>query len=211
MNLYRLKPRGGKNYKAPPRFFLFMEVLTKTELELRKEELLQKIKHGKVFIHPTDTIYGLSCDATNEKAVEKLRRIKERYDNPFSVWAPSPEWIRKNCEINQEAEAWLKKLPGPYTLILKLKNKKAIAKGVNLEKETLGVRMPNHWFSAAVKEFSQPLITTSANKAGKPFMTSLEDLDRAIIPEIEFLIYEGKKEAHPSKIIDLVTGDVKER
>ncbi len=188
-----------------------MEVLTKAELQVRFDEIAERIKKGAIFIHPTDTIYGLSCNAQNEKAVAKIRQLKQRQGNPFSVWAPSIEWIKKNCVINKLGEEWLKKLPGPYTLILKLKNKSTIAKGVNLGQETLGVRIPEHWFSKVVNKLGFPIVTTSANQQGKPFMTILENLDPEIEVGVEFIIYEGEKSGHPSKIIDLVKGMVKER
>ena len=60
----------------------------------------EKVLEGKVFVYPTDTIYGLGCDATNFKAVEKIRKLKEREENPFSVVAPSKEWIKKIVKLN---------------------------------------------------------------------------------------------------------------
>ena len=188
-----------------------MEIFTKAEMELRFEELAQKIWKGVVFLHPTDTIYGIGCNAQNEKAVAEVRKIKDRPDTPFSVWAPSVEWIKKNCVVSKEAEEWLKKLPGPYTLILKLKDKNAVAKNVAPKQNTLGVRIPLHWFSKVIAELNLPLITTSVNKSGLPFMTSLEDLDKEIENQVEFIVYEGEKVARPSKIIDLVKGVEKER
>ncbi len=188
-----------------------MEILNKKELELRKEEILDRIKEGAIFIHPTDTIYGISCNALNDKAVEKIRKIKEQSDRPFSVWVPSLKWIKENCLVDKKVEEWLKKLPGPYTLILRLNNKNAVSKAVILGKDTLGVRLPEHWFGIIVQELGFPIVTTSVNKAGQEFMTCLEDMDEKIKFKIDFLIYEGKKEARPSKIIDLVQGKVKER
>ncbi len=188
-----------------------MEIINQKELELRKAEILKKIKEGAIFIHPTDTIYGISCNALNDKAVEKLRKVKEQFDRPFSVWVPSLKWIKGNCLVDQKVEEWLKKLPGPYTLILKLDKKKAVSKIVNLGQDTLGVRLPDHWFGKIVESLGFPIVTTSVNKAGDSFMTDLESMDEKIKPKIDFLIYEGKKEARPSKIIDLVEGKVKER
>ena len=52
-----------------------MEILTKTELRLRYNEILQKIAAGAIFIYPTDTIYGIGCNALNEKSVTKIRKI----------------------------------------------------------------------------------------------------------------------------------------
>ncbi|MEK6863553.1 MAG: L-threonylcarbamoyladenylate synthase [Nanoarchaeota archaeon] len=188
-----------------------METITKTELRLRYAEIAGRIRDGAVFIYPTDTIYGIGCYALDKNAVGKIRRLKERPANPFSIIAPSKEWITENCIITKEAKDLLNKLPGPYTLILKLKNKDAIAKNVNLDQETIGVRIPGHWFGDVVEELGFPIITTSANRSGQPFMTSLEDLDQTIKDGVDFIIYEGEKKGRPSKIVNLVEGKVKER
>ena len=188
-----------------------MEILTKAELQVRYDEIIEKIKAGLVFIHPTDTIYGLSCDATNAGAVEQIHKLKERTTKPFSVWAPSIDWIRKNCVIDEKAEQWLQKLPGPYTLILKLKKKNAIAENVILGSNTIGIRYPDHWFRIIVERLGLPLVTTSANKTGQPFMTTIENLDSDVEKGVEFIIYEGLKEARPSKIVNIVEEKVQER
>ena len=96
-----------------------MEILTKTELQLRYDEIIEKINHGAVFIYPTDTIYGIGCSALNQGSIDKIRRLKERPDSPFSVWIPSLRWITENCNIKSEDKEWLKQLPGPFTLIIK--------------------------------------------------------------------------------------------
>ncbi|MBI2661948.1 threonylcarbamoyl-AMP synthase [Candidatus Woesearchaeota archaeon] len=188
-----------------------MEVLTQVEFKLREQEMVDKIKKGVIFIYPTDTIYGIGCNASNDKAVKKMRFIKERNKQPFSVWVPSKDWIRKNCLIDKEVENKLKLLPGKYTLILKLKNKKAISKFVAPNSETLGVRIPEHWFGKIIEKLNVPIITTSANKTANPFMTKLENVDYDLEKEVEFMIYEGEKEGRPSKIINYVEGTVKER
>lgn len=188
-----------------------MEILTKAEVQKRAEEIIEKIRQGVVFIHPTDTIYGLGCNATSADAVAKIRALKQQFHQPMSIWVPSLEWVRKNCVINKEAEEALKKLPGPYTVVMRLKNKKSVAAKVTLGKDTIGIRFPQHWFGKVVEKAGIPIITTSANKTGQKFMTSLQDLDKEIEQEVEFMIYEGSKEAHPSKIMNVVEGTVKER
>lgn len=195
----------------PPGVLPVMEILTLTELRRRYEEIKEQIQKGDIFIHPSDTIYGLGCNALNEQSVQKIRAIKEQFERPLSVWAPSLEWITKNCIVNQEAASWLKKLPGPYTLILGLKNKHAVAAGVIPNTNTIGIRIPDHWFSKVVEKIGIPIVTTSANKTGSPFMTNLENLDSGVEKKIKFMIYEGEKSAHPSKIINIVEGTVKER
>ncbi|MDD5086737.1 MAG: L-threonylcarbamoyladenylate synthase [Candidatus Nanoarchaeia archaeon] len=180
-----------------------MRVYIKEEVLLRKNEVIQKIKGGSIVVHPTDTIYGLGCNATNTKAVNKIRKIKKRDTMPFSVMAPSKQWIYDNCVVDEEIEKWINRLPGRYTLILKLKNKKAVSKSVNNGWDTLGVRIPKHWFAYLVQQANVPFVTTSANISGEDFMTNIDDLDPAIKGKIDFIVYEGPKKGRPSKIVDL--------
>ena len=184
-----------------------MRILNADELKIEKDAIIESIIDGAVFIYPTDTIYGIGCNAQISKSVKKIRQLKARATNPFSVIAPSIEWIKENCVVAKEAEEWLDKLPGPYTLILKSKNQKCVAKDVNPGLGTLGVRIPNHWISKIVAEAEIPVVTTSVNRSGQDYMTSLEDLDPAVKKSIDFVIYEGAKEGRPSKIVNL-TGSV---
>ncbi len=188
-----------------------MRILTKEECDIENGFISERILKGSIFINPTDTIYGLGCNALREKSVRKIREIKERYENPFSVIAPSKEWILENCYVDKKGKELIDRLPGPVTLILKLKNKDCIVKEVNNGLDTLGVRIPAHWFSGFMKWLGVPIITTSVNKAGNDFMTSLEDLDENIQGSVDFVIYEGEKKGRPSKIIDLTKGKVIER
>ena len=179
-----------------------MIILNFDEYNVQKKAILQELKNS-VFVYPTDTIYGIGCNATDEKLVAKVRKIKKT-NQPFSILVPNKEWIYENCVITEEAEEWIRKLPGPYTLILKLKNKKAIAKNVyNNADNTVGVRMPNHWFLATVYQIKVPIITTSANISGQDFMTSLDDLDPLIRNNVDFIFYDGPKVGNPSTIVHL--------
>ena len=77
-----------------------MRVLSKEEFENQKDVIRTSlIENSPVFIYPTDTIYGIGCNALSKEAVEKIRSIKQRKTNPFSVIAPSKEWIDENFVI----------------------------------------------------------------------------------------------------------------
>ena len=179
-----------------------MQVLSRQEFEAAKEDFYEQIAGGAVFIYPTDTIYGIGCNAQDSAAVKKIRRLKERKDTPFSVIAPSKEWIRKNCKMDEKAEEWLGRLPGPLTLILRKKGN-CVAKEVAPGLQTIGVRMPKHWFLDHVGELDIPIVTTSVNKRGEQYMTSLDSLDDEIKRGIDFVVYEGEKTGRPSKLVDL--------
>ncbi|NQU98833.1 threonylcarbamoyl-AMP synthase [Candidatus Woesearchaeota archaeon] len=179
-----------------------MEVLNKDEFLGRKHVMVQKLR-SSVFVYPTDTIYGIGCNAEDEELVDNIRMLKKRFDMSFSIIAPSKDWIRENCVVNKKAEEWLDKLPGPYTLIMKLKNKDVIAENVNLEKDTVGVRMPDNWFSEIVSQMGVPVVTTSANVSGKDFMTSVDNLDPEIKKGVNYVIDDGAIKGSPSTLVFL--------
>lgn len=186
-----------------------MNIITKKTFLKNKQKYLRLITNGKLFIYPTDTIYGIGCDATNTKAVQAIHILKQREKKPFSVLIPSKDWILENCIVSSSAKRWLRKLPGKYTFILPLKNKKAVASSVHLGDYTLGVRIPKHWVRLVVATFGKPIVTTSVNITGQQFMTSLSGIPASFKKKIAFVIYEGPNKAHPSTIIDFVSGKEK--
>ena len=190
-----------------------MKIYSREEARLNTDLIFREIITGKLFIHPTDTIYGIGCNAMNEKAVQNLRDTKRNISMPFSIIAPSQKWIKDNCEITPEAKSWIEKLPGPYTIIFNLKNKDVIARNVNLGSDTIGVRIPDHWFSEIIRNIDTPIITTSANITGQNFMTCIDDLDSMVEMKCSFMVDEGLLKGKPSTIINLASDvlSIKER
>jgi L-threonylcarbamoyladenylate synthase len=188
-----------------------MEILTKEEFLNHKEKIKKDILKGAIFIYPTDTIYGIGCNALDNKAVNKIRELKSRATNPFSIIAPGKKWIKDNCIISDEN--WLNNLPGAYTLIMEMKSKKAVSSHVNPGIKTLGVRIPDNWFSKIVEEIGVPVVTTSVNKTGEPYMTTIEDIDEDIKHAVDYIFYEGEKDGKPSTLVIFNKGkvEVKER
>jgi len=172
------------------------------EYRTGKERLLRELR-GCLFIYPTDTIYGIGCNALDEALVTRLREVKRRHRLPFSVIAPSKEWIRQTCVVDARAEEWLARLPGPYTLVLPLRPEAKLPEAVNLGLSSLGVRIPDAWFSSVVQELGMPLVTTSANLTGQDYMTSLEDLDPRIKRSVKHIFYLGELHGRPSTIVRL--------
>lgn len=187
-----------------------MKIYTKDEYRLNKTKIISQIKDGAIFIYPTDTIYGIGCNAKNHKAVKKIREIKGNFMRPFSIMVPDKEWITDHCDLIKTEEEWLDKLPGPYTFILNLKYKESIAESVT-NKDTIGVRIPNHWCTEISKHSKVPIITTSANLSGGLFMTSLKTLNDKVKKEVDFMIDVGEISGRPSTIVNLLDGDVIER
>jgi L-threonylcarbamoyladenylate synthase len=185
-----------------------MDILSKEEARFDKAHLVSEIEKGKIILHPTDTIYGLGCSAINESSVKKLRVLKNNDSKPFSVIAPSKEWILENCEIGEKDRDWLDRLPGPFTLILKLKNKKSVSKSVNSGLDTIGVRMPEHWISEIVKELGVPFITTAALVEGNRVIINPNETSQEYRKSVHYAIDEGDLSGMPSTIVDLTSKKV---
>ena len=183
-----------------------VKIISVQQFRKDRKEVLKDIQKGLVFVYPTDTIYGIGCDATNQKAVARVRQAKQRDRKPFSVIVPSKQWIQKNCMVTKKAVVWLRRLPGHYTLILKLKNKKCVAANVTLRSGKLGIRIPKNLSASLARDTKKPIVSTSANLTGQPFMTNLDNLNVLVKEKVDLIIYEGQKKARPSTIVDL-TGE----
>jgi len=180
-----------------------MLMIPKSEFLQHRQKNIELIKYGAVFIYPTDTIYGIGCDARSPTSVNRIRQIKQSLDQPFSVIAPSKVWIKDSLECKKSCESWLDKLPGPYTLIMKLKNEYCVAKEVTAGKNSLGVRIPKNWFSDIVAEAGIPIVTTSVNVHGSKLMVSLLELPESIKKLVDFAIDDGIIAGKPSTIVNL--------
>jgi L-threonylcarbamoyladenylate synthase len=179
-----------------------MKVVDRAYVEAHKDEIIEAIQSRAIFIYPTDTIYGLGGRADFDEVVWKIRDIKQRDTRPISVLAPSKEWILENCEVRREdLDTYL---PGPYTLILKRKGVRGVSYEVNPNDDTLGVRIPDHWFTDVIQEAGVPFVTTSVNVSGTSHMEKLEDVPQHILDQVDYVVYEGEKVGKPSEKVSLL-------
>jgi L-threonylcarbamoyladenylate synthase len=166
------------------------------------ENLTKEILAGKIFICPTDTIYGLGCNAESKEAVERIKEIKLRdRDKPLSVIAPSITWIKENLIIDDGLEL-SRYLPGSYTLILKKKNPNFLSWVSS--SDSLGVRIPKNSFTNEIQKAGVVFITTSVNLSGEPFALSLEDIPKELKEKVDYVVEAEKNEklsGNPSTLI----------
>jgi L-threonylcarbamoyladenylate synthase len=152
---------------------------------------------NQIFIYPTDTIYGIGCNAEDEKLVSKIREIKNRDDKPFSIIAPSVDWILENFETSlNEIDKFL---PGKYTLLLKKKNSDFM--DWVSDNDRIGVRIPDNDFTKKLQKEGKPIITTSVNISGEPFATSIEEVDKNILEKVDEVFDYGKLSGSPSTLV----------
>lgn len=143
-----------------------MEIVTQCNLA----KIISELIFGKTLVFPTETSYGLGCDATNQTAVNKIFSIKGRPDNkPLLVVVPNIEAAKRVIEWNPIVEKLAAKYwPGPLTIVgeaAKLESwEKSLAKGVVSEENTVAVRVTNFPMLRSVTEkLGRPLVATSAN------------------------------------------------
>lgn len=166
-------------------------------INLENIDLIKEIKKGKIFIYPTDTIYGLGCDATNKDSVEKIKKIKKRDKNkPLSIIAPSIDWIKENLIIDVRLNDYL---PGPYTIILKKKIKDFLLHVSDTD--SLGIRIPDNKTTKKIQKSNLPFITTSVNLSGEKNITKISEISNEILNQVDYVIDFGELSGSPSTLI----------
>jgi L-threonylcarbamoyladenylate synthase len=171
---------------------------------------VKSIKEGKVIVCPTDTVYGLVCDAKNKKAVAKLFRIKKRpKGKPIPIFVRDIKMAKKLALIDKEQEKFLKKVwPGKITAILKLKTKKQKLKIYGINRKTIGLRIPKYkLIQRLLKRTNIPLTGTSANISGKPASTKIKEVIAQFKKyQPDLVISDGNlPKSKPSTVLDLTT------
>lgn len=170
------------------------------------------IKRGGVLICPTDTVYGLIADATNEKIAQKIFKIKKRQKNKaIPIFVKDIKMAKKFAIINKKQEKILRgKWPGKFTFVLKRRKEKIFG----VDKKTIALRIPDYKFiNILLKKLNRPLIGTSANISGKPASTNIKEIleqfeRRGIKPDL-VLNAGDLPESKPSRVIDLTVEEPK--
>ncbi|MDC0506078.1 L-threonylcarbamoyladenylate synthase [Candidatus Gracilibacteria bacterium] len=187
-----------------------MKQISKSDFMEQVDFYADEMRAGKIFIYPTDTLFGIGCDATNEEAVSKIFQIKKRDAKKSLLFiAPSLQWIADNCSLNILAKKqMLEKLPGPYSFIVNLKNRDAVSDNLSQHGDTVGVRVPRGWFNGVVSYFGRPFVSTSVNFSGEPAAVQISDIPKAILEQVDYVVSSDGDvlSGNSSKVID-VTGE----
>lgn len=173
-------------------------------------KIVEVLRSGGLIIYPTDTVYGLGCDITNAKAVEKVARIKgvKVEKNNFSFICSDLSHISDYTKpISSSVFKLMKKnMPGPFTFILDANNN--LPKYFKLKK-TVGIRVPdNNIIREIVKELGNPILSTSVYDDDEiiEYTTDPELIHEKYEEIADIVIDGGYGELIPSTIVDC-TGD----
>lgn len=168
------------------------------------------IKRGDLVIFPTETVYGIGADATNEAACQKIFAAKGRPShNPLIVHVANIEQAKTIAVFNDNAEKLARLWPGPLTLVLPLQSNHNIAPCVTAGLSTIAIRIPAHEIALdLIKNAQVPIAAPSANLSGNLSATALKQVQEAFGKHKNIYILEHPTECIiglESTIIDLST------
>jgi len=184
-------------------------------MEENISKALEVLRSGGLILYPTDTVWGIGCDATNPEAVERIYKLKKRKDKHSMIMLlDKPDNVMR----------WLDRVPDmawelwdvsdkPLTLILD--GARGIAGNMVPEEKTVAIRLVNNEFCRKlIHKLCRPLVSTSANISGEPSPARFSDISPAIIAGVDFVVDESMEEKSathkPSSIIKLVqNGEIK--
>ena len=170
-------------------------------------QIVNVLRSGGLIIYPSDTIYGLGCDIFNQKAVDKVRRIKnindKKMDLAFVCYDLSHLSVYAKNVSTPVFKLMKRILPGPYTFILNASSK--VPKILKVKKKKVGIRIPNNRIPREiVQELGNPIVTTSLHDDDKilEYATDPELIYEQYKNQVDLIIDGGYGDNQASTIID---------
>ena len=176
------------------------------------QQVVDVLKKGGIIIYPTDTVYGMGCDISNSKAIDKICKIRgikpEKANFSFICYDLShiSDFTR---QINNETYRVIKKaLPGPFTFIFNAN--KNVPKLLSSNKKTVGIRVPDNAIAREiVKMLGNPIISTSIHDDDEiiEYSTDPELIHEKYEDIVDLVIDGGYGDNEPSTIVDCSEGN----
>lgn len=169
------------------------------------DKVVEVLREGGIIAYPTDTYYGIGCDITCKKSVEKIYAMKQRTrTKPFSFICSDLKNISDYAKVSNYAYKTMKRLlPGPYTFILE--GSRLLPQILMTKRKTAGIRVPDHKICLdIVRELGNPIISTSATSPDKMVFDDPSFIDDHFGRQIDVVIDGGPVPSKPSSVISLI-------
>lgn len=174
------------------------------------KQAVEVLRNGGIILYPTDTIWGIGCDATNEKAVARIFQLKNRHDSKamlilMDTGSRLGQYIREVPEI-----AWqlLEVADKPMTIIYP--GAKNLAANLLAEDGSVGIRIAMDEFcQKLINKFGRPIVSTSANVSGEKTPSTYAEISPIICENVDYVVkwkQNNTTPASPSSIIKLGVG-----
>ena len=165
---------------------------------------LEILKASKTILYPTDTVWGIGCDATDVKAVQKVYQLKKRDDSKALICLVKDiDMLSKYVEnIPDGALEYLEQTERPITIIYP--KAKYLAKNLIAEDGSVAMRICQTEFCQnLLSDFDKPIVSTSANISGTPTPQNFKDIQDEILKGVDYVVnlHDNKNKSKPSRII----------
>ena len=155
------------------------------------EQILETLKSGGTILYPTDTIWGIGCDATNIDAINKIFEIKKREKNKsMIILVESAKRLQDLVEVPEMAWEIMDLSEKPVTLIYD--NPKGLPKEILAEDGSIGIRLVDDLFlKKIITKLNKPLVSTSANFSGEKSPMKFSDISKELVNAVDFVAEEN--------------------
>ncbi|MEP6711296.1 MAG: L-threonylcarbamoyladenylate synthase [Ferruginibacter sp.] len=177
------------------------------------EECLRVLQNGGLILYPTDTVWGIGCDATNENAVEKIYALKNRNEQKSMIIlvAAETEILHYSSQENFTIFDYIKGIHKPVTVIYS--QAKNLAKNLINSDGSVGIRIVKDEFCRnLINRFGKPIVSTSSNVSGYPPPGIFNDIDVKIKDGVDYIVQHRQDDfeiATPSTVLKInTTGEI---
>lgn len=168
---------------------------------------VEAMKCGGLIIYPTDTVWGIGCDARQPEAVARIFKIKRRDDSKALIsLVDSPEMLKRHVgDLPQAALEALEATNRPLTIVYD--HASGLAHNLAAVDGSVAMRVTNHPFSAALcRELGAPVVSTSVNRSGEPPAASFADISPELLAEVDYVAAterDKKVTSQPSRVVKI--------
>lgn len=174
------------------------------------QQALETLQSGGLILYPTDTIWGIGCDATNPAAVDKIFALKGRDKDKSMIVLMHNDYQLESYvhDVPEVAYDLIEASDQPLTIVFD--RAKNLAANVLAPDGSIGIRIVNHPFcQQLLQRFKRPIVSTSANLSGEPTATTFDEIDNQVKLGVDYIVKFGQKnqqKGRPSVIMKLGSG-----
>ncbi|MFN9812925.1 MAG: L-threonylcarbamoyladenylate synthase [Deltaproteobacteria bacterium] len=168
------------------------------------QRALEVLRDGGVIAYPTDTVYGIGCDITQKRAIDRVYAIKRmKPEQPLAFICPDLGDLSKYALVDDRTYRLMRRLtPGPYCFILEASRE--VPRILQMKRKTVGIRVPHNEVALALlRALGNPIVSSTASRDGEP-LNDPADIDEAF-PGLDLILDAGFGGLIPSTVLD-VTG-----
>jgi tRNA threonylcarbamoyl adenosine modification protein (Sua5/YciO/YrdC/YwlC family) len=193
--------RGGKGGRGGGQRIQLSDQHPDPRLIRRAVEVLEG---GGLVAYPTDTTYGIGCDATQKKAVDRIYEAKRmKADQPLAFLCADLGEVARYAVVDDAAYRLMRRLtPGPYTFILRSTREAPKALYISKKRRTVGIRIPHHEVALSLlRELGRPLVSSTASREDEVFNDPGDIMEA--FPGVDMILDAGWGGLVPSTVLDL--------